>query len=64
MNPYTCPAVSAIVVNYNAGAFLGLCIERIRKSIPAVELIVVDNHSRDISKIWALGCNGRQNEKY
>jgi len=64
MNPYTCPAVSAIVVNYNAGAFLGLCIERIRKSTPAVELIVVDNHSRDISKIWALGCNGRQNEKY
>jgi len=64
MNSYTSPAISAIIVNFNAGAFLGLCIDRIRKSTPAVELIVVDNHSKDMSKVWALGCNGRQNEKY
>ena len=64
MNSYPRPAISAIVVNFNAGAFLELCINRIRKSNPAVELIVVDNHSKDISKVWALGCNGRQNEKY
>ena len=64
MSSYTCPTISAIVVNFNAGGFLGLCIDRIRKSTPTVELIVVDNHSTDISKVWGLGCNGRQNEKY
>ena len=64
MSTYTRPTISAIVVNFNAGAFLGLCIDRIRKSTPAVELIVVDNHSKDISKVWALGCNGKQNEQY
>ena len=64
MSSYTRPTISAIVVNFNAGGFLGLCIDRIRKSTPAVELIVVDNHSTDISKVWGLGCNGRQNEKY
>ena len=64
MSSYTRPTISAIVVNFNAGGFLELCIDRIRKSTPAVELIVVDNHSKDVSKVWALGCNGRQSEKY
>jgi len=64
MSSYTRPTISAIVVNFNAGAFLELCIDRIRKSTPAVELIVVDNDSKDISKVWALGYNRRQNEKY
>ena len=64
MSSSTRPAISAIVVNFNAGGFLELCIDRIRKSTPAVELIVVDNQSKDVSKVWALGCNGRQNEKY
>ncbi|MEC8887909.1 MAG: glycosyltransferase, partial [Pseudomonadota bacterium] len=60
MSSYTRPTISAIVVNFNAGGFLELCIDRIRKSTPAVELIVVDNYSKDISKVWAIGCNSRQ----
>ena len=64
MNSYTGSNISVIVVNFNAGAFLGLCIDRIRKSTIALELIVVDNNSKDISKISALGRNSEPTEKY
>ena len=64
MSSYAYPRISVIVVNFNSGPFLGLCIDRIRKSNIAVELVVVDNHSKDISKLWTLGCNGESTEKY
>ncbi len=64
MSSYTHPTISVIVVNFNSGALLGLCIDRIRQSTVSVELIVVDNHSKDISRVWALGHNGEQTEKY
>lgn len=41
--------ISAIVVNYNAGDLLKVCIESLRACPPVREIIVVDNASRDDS---------------
>jgi GT2 family glycosyltransferase len=43
----TAPQISAIVVNYNAGALLRSCIDSLLACPLDVEVIVVDNASRD-----------------
>jgi GT2 family glycosyltransferase len=41
--------ISVIIVNYNAGRYLGLCVESILLSDAVAEIIVVDNASTDNS---------------
>ena len=43
------PRIAVIVVNYNAGRFLLDCARSVLHSHAAVQLIVVDNASRDDS---------------
>jgi GT2 family glycosyltransferase len=46
---YMNPTVSAVIVNYNAGAFLRGCVESLLTVPLAIEIIVVDNASHDRS---------------
>lgn len=47
MTPTQTPAISAIVVNYNAGVLLRSCIDSLLACPLAVEVIVIDNASTD-----------------
>ncbi len=41
------PVVSVIIVNFNAGPYLARCIEAVTKSTVPLEVLVVDNASKD-----------------
>lgn len=43
------PTVSAIIVNYNAGALLRGCVDSLLSSQLAIQIIIVDNASHDLS---------------
>lgn len=45
--PKPTPAMSAIIITYNAGDDLGLCIGSLLTQGRAIEIVVVDNGSRD-----------------
>lgn len=44
-------AVSVIIVNYNGGAYLSLCVESVLQSTVDCEVVIVDNASRDDSLV-------------
>jgi N-acetylglucosaminyl-diphospho-decaprenol L-rhamnosyltransferase len=48
------PAVSAIIVNYNAGDDLSRCVGSLMGQVGSIEVIVVDNGSRDGSVQQAI----------
>ena len=48
-------AISAIIVNYNAGKFLRRCVDSLLNYPLEIEIIVVDNASSDGSLKFALG---------
>jgi glycosyltransferase involved in cell wall biosynthesis len=54
MNYQDLPLVSVIIPVYNAAKYLAACIESvIEQSYPAIEIIVVDNGSKDLSEAVA-----------
>jgi len=53
LTPYKGPLVSVIIVSYNSQPWLAECLSSLAaQSYPAVEIILVDNHSSDNTAAW------------